>query len=103
MTLACNPWVWLNDVQLDETLRRVSHSKSVIRRLGAQLIKAKKADLQREVTKDAESGGQGRRSPQGRDMLSLLVKANVAADLPNNPRLSDEDVLSRMSSIPLRI
>ncbi|OJT13786.1 Phylloquinone omega-hydroxylase CYP4F2 [Trametes pubescens] len=88
---------------LDETLRRVEHSKSVIRRIGARLVKAKKADLQREATKDAESGGQGRRSPQGRDMLSLLVKANVAADLPNNPRLSDEDVLSRTSSIPVHI
>lgn len=36
-------------------------------------------------------------------MLSLLVKANVAADLPNNPRLSDEDVLSRTSPTPLHI
>nr|BED42952.1 cytochrome P450 monooxygenase [Trametes versicolor] len=88
-------------IYLDETLRRVEHSKSVIRRIGARLIKAKKADLQREATKDAESGGQGRRSPQGRDMLSLLVRANVAADLPSNPRLSDEDVLSQFPTFLL--
>lgn len=32
---------------------------------------------------------------QGRDLLSLLVKANTASDLPENQRLSDADVLAR--------
>jgi len=34
-------------------------------------------------------------SLQGRDLLSLLTRANMTTDLPENQRLSDEDVLSR--------
>jgi len=30
-----------------------------------------------------------------RDLLSLLVRANIAVDLPDNQRLSDADVLAR--------
>ena len=32
---------------------------------------------------------------QGRDLLTLLVKANMEKDVPNNQRLSDEEVLAR--------
>jgi hypothetical protein len=31
----------------------------------------------------------------GRDLLSLLVQANMATDLPESQRMSDEDVLAR--------
>ena len=30
-----------------------------------------------------------------RDLLSILMRANTATDLPPNQRMSDEDVLSR--------
>lgn len=30
-----------------------------------------------------------------RDLLSLLVRANMAGDLPSSQRMSDEDVLAR--------
>lgn len=33
-----------------------------------------------------------------RDLLSLLVRANVAVDIPSNQRLSDEDIIARKSS-----
>jgi hypothetical protein len=33
--------------------------------------------------------------PLGRDLLSLLVKANMAVDVPEDQRLSDEDMLGR--------
>ena len=36
-------------------------------------------------------------SSQARDLLSLLVRANMAKDLPESQRLSDEDVLARQS------
>jgi hypothetical protein len=32
----------------------------------------------------------------GRDLLSLLVKANMAVDIPEDQRLSDEDMLGRL-------
>jgi hypothetical protein len=31
----------------------------------------------------------------GRDLLSLLIRANTSKDVPESQRLSDEDVLSR--------
>jgi hypothetical protein len=32
---------------------------------------------------------------KGRDLLSLLVRANMATDLPSTQRMSDADVVSR--------
>jgi len=34
---------------------------------------------------------------QGKDLLSLLLKANMATDLRHQQRMSDEDVLCRTS------
>lgn len=36
---------------------------------------------------------------QGRDILSLLVRANTDKNLPENQRLSDEEVLAREHSL----
>ena len=33
---------------------------------------------------------------QGRDLLSLLIRANLSRDIPESQRLSEEDVLARM-------
>ncbi len=35
---------------------------------------------------------------QGRNLLSLLIKANMATDIPDSSRMSDEDILARESS-----
>ena len=34
---------------------------------------------------------------EGRDLLSLLIRANMATDLPDNARMTDEEVLARES------
>ena len=61
-------------------------------RIGLSLIAEKKATILKELAED------GKREPEGgRDLLSLLLKANMAAD--EHQRLSDEDVLARMSSL----
>lgn len=44
---------------------------------------------------DAADTKVGKKSLQGRDLLSLLVRANMAHDLPPSQRLSDDDVLAR--------
>ena len=36
----------------------------------------------------------------GHDLLSLLIKANIAADMPENMRMSDSEILSRKHIIP---
>lgn len=66
-----------------------------MRRMGKALLAEKKADIKQAAT---SAGGkvdgrlQGLRS---RDLLTLLIKANMAEDIPEHQRLSDEDVLAR--------
>ena len=52
---------------------------------------------------DAEKRGVKRDDLQGRDLLSLLIKANMATDIPESQRLSDEDVLARESVVFYRL
>lgn len=70
-----------------------------MRRIGKQLISEKKAAIIRETTERTEKNprdtGVARNDMQGRDLLTLLLKANMATDIPDNQRLSDEDVLAR--------
>ena len=40
-----------------------------------------------------------RNSLHERDIVSLLVKANMATDLPPDHRLSDEDVLAQIPTL----
>jgi len=41
------------------------------------------------------SGAVERQDVGGPDLLSLLIKANIAADMPENMRMSDSEILSR--------
>lgn len=62
-------------------------------RLGRQLL----IDSKNTVTESEKGGKKG--DVQGRDLLSLLVRANTSPELLDSQRLSDEDVLARMHSI----
>lgn len=61
-------------------------------RIARGLLENSKKELAENGT--FETGG-------GRDLLSLLVRANTAKDVPESQRLTDEDVLSRKCSPPL--
>ena len=61
-------------------------------RIGEELLSGAKAAVQASA---AEKGEILKNSLHGRDLLSLLVKANMATDLPESQRLSDKDVLAR--------
>jgi hypothetical protein len=71
-------------------MRRIRDAKATMDRLGLQLVKEKKTALQTDSNVGVE-----KKSIQSRDLLSLLIKANVASDVPDNQRLSDEEVLAR--------
>ncbi|KAI0822363.1 cytochrome P450 [Trametes gibbosa] len=79
----------------DERARRLEHAQAVMRRIGTQLIREKKAEISREAD-DNKNGGLERKDVVGRDLLTLLLKANMATDIPDNVRLSDEDVLAQV-------
>ena len=77
--------------QPDSRTRRIARAQKVMRRIGLQLVEEKKA----EIMKAASAGEKGDDTLHSRDLLTLLIKANMATDIPENQRLSDEDVLAR--------
>jgi hypothetical protein len=46
------------------------------------------------------SGAVGRQDVGGHDLLSLLIKSNIAADMPESMRMSDSEILSRKRFFP---
>lgn len=55
--------------------------------LGRQMVKERRADVRAEKP-DVEGS---------RDLLTLLLKANMDPDVPESQRLSEEDVIVRKS------
>ncbi|KAI0650938.1 cytochrome P450 [Trametes meyenii] len=78
----------------DERSKKVAESRAVMRRIGMQLINDKKAEITRLTAENA--GGVEKKNMGGRDLLTLLIKANMAVDIPDSQRLSDEEVLSQV-------
>ncbi|KAI0075930.1 cytochrome P450 [Panus rudis PR-1116 ss-1] len=77
-----------------ERVRQVNEAQKVLHRIGMKLIQEKKADISAHAA--AEKRGVKRDDLQGRDLLTLLIKANMATDIPESQRLSDEDVLAQV-------
>lgn len=67
-------------------------------RVGFELLHAKKQALLSTINSKESGPGQVEKNDiSGRDLLSRLLAANMAIDLPENHRLSDHDVFSRTS------
>ena len=60
--------------------------------IGKELLTNAKAAALASAT---EKGEIEKNSLHGRDLLSLLVKANMATDIPESQKLSDKDVIAR--------
>ena len=58
------------------------------------MISQKKSEIFAS-TSDETKGDVRKKDIQGRDLLSLLIKANMATDIPDSARMSDEDILAR--------
>ena len=70
----------------------------VMHRVGMELIREKKAAVLSEKSSSVE-----KKDVQGRDLLSLLIKANMATDIPENQRMTDDEVLSRAYLCPFPV
>ncbi|KAI0768625.1 cytochrome P450 [Trametes elegans] len=79
----------------DARTKTVRKAHAVMRRTGIQLIRDKKAAVSRALAHNGGAQVDSRDVP-GRDLLSLLTKATMATNIPDNQRLSDEEVLSRI-------
>ncbi|KAF8206821.1 cytochrome P450 [Mycena galopus ATCC 62051] len=74
----------LRKIPLSEE-KSITDAQATMKRIGRQLLEDSKRDI-------AENGDAGR----GRDLLSLLVRANTSKELPENQRLSDDDVIAQV-------
>ncbi|KAI9452898.1 cytochrome P450 [Lactarius psammicola] len=80
--------------------RALSRSLEVIRRIGSRLIQDKKAAVLSELSLDG-SGIVEKHDVQGHDLLSLLIKSNIASDIPESMRMSDEEIISQVPTFLL--
>ncbi|KAH8102315.1 cytochrome P450 [Cristinia sonorae] len=71
--------------------RRRAEAMETMHRIGMNLIKEKKAAILSE-----KAGGVEKTDIQGRDLLSLLIKANMATDISEGMRMSDGDILAQV-------
>jgi hypothetical protein len=76
----------------------LSSTLKALQSIGEELISQRKAELL-ATTEGNPKGGVEKKTIQGRDLLSLLIKANMATDLPDSSRMTDEEILSRESEL----
>ncbi|KAI0666625.1 cytochrome P450 [Trametes maxima] len=74
--------------------KTIKEPSAVMQRIGSQIVAEKKAAIMREAS-EKNLAEVGRKDLQDRDILTLLMKANVAKDIPEHQRLSDAAVVSR--------
>ncbi|KAI0273883.1 cytochrome P450 [Russula aff. rugulosa BPL654] len=80
--------------------RAIAYMHKCIRSIGQNVISQKKA----EILSSSEIDSKGRvekKNIQGRDLLSLLMKANMATDIPEHARMTDEDILAQVPTFLL--
>ncbi|KAJ7260996.1 cytochrome P450 [Mycena rebaudengoi] len=65
----------------------ISKSQTIMMRIGRELLRESKNTIVE---------GETFQSGRGRDLLSLLVRANTSKDIPESQRLSDSDVLAQV-------
>ncbi|KAI0267368.1 cytochrome P450 [Gloeopeniophorella convolvens] len=80
-----------------ERARTTEENLKVIRDIGMKMIAEKKA----AVLSGASTGADGKaiiekKDVQDHDLLSLLIKSNLARDMPENQRMSDEDIMHQV-------
>ncbi|KAH9919442.1 cytochrome P450 [Epithele typhae] len=81
----------------DARMREANNAQAVMRRIGLELIAEKKAAIRRETAEGkAEKDGVARSDVRGRDLLTLLLKANMATDIPDSQRLTDDEVVDQV-------
>ncbi|KAG6331757.1 hypothetical protein ID866_7331 [Astraeus odoratus] len=79
-----------NKIFPNKRIKTIGRCQEVIRRVAGRLIQQKKSRIL-----EGEKTGTGY---SGRDLLTLLIKSNLATDLPPDQRISDEDILHNINT-----
>ncbi|KAI0633787.1 cytochrome P450 [Trametes polyzona] len=93
---------WLPFLRIfsDNRAATISYASQVFQGVGAQLVAERKAEILRAAS-EKNLHGIERKDLQGRDLLTLLMKANMAKDIPDEQRLSDADVINQIPTFLL--
>ncbi|KDQ07869.1 hypothetical protein BOTBODRAFT_139546 [Botryobasidium botryosum FD-172 SS1] len=75
--------------------KKMKADNLTMRQIGRELIQQKKDAILAEV---GTSGIIEKSSVKSRDLLSLLIKANMASDIPESQKMSDEEILDQIST-----
>ncbi|KAI0318272.1 cytochrome-450 hydroxylase [Amylostereum chailletii] len=76
---------FINKIFPDAYTRAIHHGRSIITKVATELVQQKK----RNVADGIESG---------KDLLTLLLRSNAAVDLPEEQRISDDDILHNINT-----
>ncbi|KAI0656550.1 cytochrome P450 [Cubamyces menziesii] len=88
-------WIPFLTLIPNKRIKEVFGAAAVIRRVGTHLVAERKAAILREVSENHKDGIE-RKDLKGRDLLTILIKANMAKDIPESQRLSDADVIGQI-------
>jgi hypothetical protein len=86
----------MNRVTLQPTRRSrvLDRSLKTVQHIGSELIQNKKNEILAECDADGSRAVE-KQNVRGHDLLSLLIKSNIASDMPESMRMSDSEILSR--------
>ncbi|KAH9917917.1 cytochrome P450 [Epithele typhae] len=73
----------------DKRTQAADKAQGVMVEIAKKLLLEKKAELR-------SRGAVEKRDVQGRDLLTLLLKSNLAADVPDDQKLTDDEVLAQI-------
>ncbi|KAI0644393.1 cytochrome P450 [Trametes meyenii] len=76
----------------------IKKPSEVMQRIGTQIVEEKKTAIRREAS-EKKLAGVERKDLHGRDLLTLLMKANMAKDIPDQQRLSDAAVIGQIPTL----
>ena len=79
-------------------MKSAEEAQAAMRRIGLKLIEERKTEILAEMGKSGIQDDSIKTGVRGRDLLTLLIKANMTVDNTNGQRLSDEEVLGRECS-----
>ncbi|KAK7470690.1 hypothetical protein VKT23_002112 [Stygiomarasmius scandens] len=80
----------LNQLFPDKAARTIKRCQAIIQRVAGNLIQEKKRKIA-----EGELSGQ---AYGGRDLLTLLLKSNIATDLTPEQRIDDDDILNNINT-----
>ncbi|KAG8902485.1 hypothetical protein FRC00_005948 [Tulasnella sp. 408] len=76
-----------------EGARKTAESKEIMARVGRELVEEKRAAILAEAS---VSGNLEKKQFRGKDILSVIIKANMATDVKDTEKMSDQEVMDQI-------